>query len=297
VHGRDQQVRQGVGDFPLPFVDERGQQGQHQRPGMVAEVRRRFHCGAGPPGGDHPRRDAGEQAVRQSGSANRIQLADLGQHGLQAHVAGNRLDQRQRRRLCAVGLIVGDLGQGGQAGAGVRAEPRGHQRRQRLLGLVQGRADDPVAAACGRRLDPLRAAASQQFLPDPVGAPLGPADAVGQPSGELAGVLGGAFAEPQVAADLRPVVFDCAARPFVEPEVGCWHADLAGDERHRLVVQLGAAAREPARLGIELQHQSEAQPGRPALPRDELPLVIQQSPVLDQLVQVHPHHRALIVRG
>jgi hypothetical protein len=36
VHGGDQQVRQGVGDLPLPLVHQRGQQGQHQRPGMVA---------------------------------------------------------------------------------------------------------------------------------------------------------------------------------------------------------------------------------------------------------------------
>jgi hypothetical protein len=49
-----------------------------------------------------------------------------------------------------------------------------------------------------------------QFLPHPVG-PFGLADAGGQPRGELAGVVGGAFAEPQVAADLRPVVLDRAA--------------------------------------------------------------------------------------
>jgi len=179
---------------------------------MVAQVRRRLHRGAGPPGGDHLRRDPGEQPVWQPGRTGRVQLADLGEHRFQAHVAGNRLDQRQRRGLRAVALvIVGGRGQGGEARAGVRAEPRGHPRRQRLLGLVQGRADDPVAVAGGRRLDLFGAALGQQFHPHPVGPPLGLADAVGQPCGELVGVLGGAFAEPQVAADLRPVVLDRAA--------------------------------------------------------------------------------------
>jgi hypothetical protein len=260
---------------------------------MVAQVRRGFHRGAGPPGGDHLRRDAGEQAVRQLYGAGCVELGDLGEHRLQAHVAGNRLDQGQRRRLRAVGLvIVGGRGQGGQAGAGIRTDPRGHPRRQRLLGLVQGRADDPVAAAGGWRLDLPGAALGQQFLPHPVGPSLGLADAGGQPFGELGGVLGGAFAESQVAADLRPVVLDRAARPFVEPEVGGWHADLAGDERDRVVVQLGPAAREPARPGVELQQQREPQPCRPALPGDQVLLVLQQGPVVDQLVQVHQHRHA-----
>ena len=155
---------------------------------------------------------------------------------------------------------------------------------------MQGRADDPVAAARGRRLDLSDAALGQQFLPRPVGPPLALADAGGQPLGELVGVLGGAFAEPQVSADLRPVVLNRAARPFVEPEIGSGHADLAGDERDRVVIQLGPAAREPARPSVELQQQREPQPGRPALPGDQLPLVLQQGPVAGQLVQVHQHH-------
>ncbi len=257
---------------------------------MAAQVRRGLHRGAGPPGGDHLRRDAGEHPVRQPGRAHRVQLADLGEHGLQAYVAGNRLDQRQRRRLRIFGLVIADgRGELGEPRAGVRAEPRGYPLDQRLLGLVQGRADDSVAAARGRRLDPLRAAPGQQLLPHPVGPPLGLADVGCQPPGELAGVLGAALPEPQMAADLRPVVLDRAASPFIEPEVGCWHADLACDERHRLVIQFAPAAREPARPGVELQQQRESQPGRPPLPRHQLPLVIQQGPVLDQLVQVHPH--------
>ena len=144
---------------------------------------------------------------------------------------------RQRRRVGLLGIVIGDgRGQLCEPDADGRAEPRGHQLGMRLLGLVQGRADDPVAAACGRRLDPLGPAASQQFLPHPVGPPLGPADAGGQPLGELAGVLGAALPEPQMAADLCPVVLERAARPFVKAEVGRGHTDLAGDECHRIVV-------------------------------------------------------------
>jgi len=101
-----------------------------------------------------------------------------------------------------------------------------------------------------------------------------------------------------VAADLAPVVLDRAAGPLVEPEVGCWHAHLTGDERHRLVIQLGAAAREPARPGAELQQQREPWPGRPALPGGGLPLVRQQGLVAGRLVRVHLHRpRRSAIRG
>jgi hypothetical protein len=88
-----------------------------------------------------------------------------------------------------------------------------------------------------------------------------------------------------VTPDLRPVVLDRAARPLVKPEVGRWHPDLPGDERDRVVIQLGPAPREPARLGVELQQQREPQPGRPALPGDQFPFVLEQGPLVDQLVQ------------
>lgn len=116
-----------------------------------------------------------------------------------------------------------------------------------------------VAAASRRRFDPLRPAPGQQFLPHPVCAPFRLADVSGQPLGELAAVLGAAFPESQVAADLRPVVLDRAPGPLIEPEVGRRDADLAGNERHRVVVQppgragtgppgrrTSAAARNPA---------------------------------------------------
>ena len=75
--------------------------------------------------------------------------------------------------------------------------------------------------------------------------------------------LGAAVPEPQVAADLRPVILERTP----STQVGCGHADLAGDEeRHRLVIQLRPAPRELASTGVELQQQREPRPGRPALP-------------------------------
>ena len=132
---------------------------------------------------------------------------------------------------------------------------------------------------------------------DPVSAALGLADAGGQPFGELAAVLGAALPEPEVAADLRPVVLGRVPGPLIETKVGGGDAGLPGDELHRVVGQLRPPAREPAGACVELQQQREPQPGRPALPGGQLPLIVEQRPVLDQLVQVHPHHRAFVIRG
>jgi len=93
------------------------------------------------------------------------------------------------------------------------------------------------------------------------------------------------------------VVLERASGPFIETQVGGGDADLPGDELHRVVGQRGPAAREPASTCVELQQQREPQPGRPALPGGQLPLVVEQGPVVDQLVQVHPHHRAFVIRG
>jgi hypothetical protein len=37
---------------------------------------------------------------------------------------------------------------------------------------------------------------------------------------------------------------------------------------------------------VELQQQRKPEPGRPALARDQHPLVIQQRPVLDHLIEI-----------
>ena len=119
---------------------------------------------------------------------------------------------------------------------------------------------DPVAAPADGGLDPLGAAPGQQFPADPVSAALGLADAGGQPFGELAAVLGAALPEPEVAADLRPVVLGRVPGPLIETKVGGGDAGLPGDELHRVAGQLrppragtgrrlrrtSAAARTPA---------------------------------------------------
>ncbi len=86
-------------------------------------------------------------------------------------------------------------------------------------------------------------------------------------------------------ADLAAVVLDGAAGPLVEADVRRRDLDLPRDEVDGLVRELRPARGEPPMLGEELQQERKAQARRPALPRDQLPLVIQHRPVLGQ---VHP---------
>jgi hypothetical protein len=94
-----------------------------------------------------------------------------------------------------------------------------------------------------------------------------------------------------VAADLRPVVLARAARPLieselVESELGRLDTDLPVHELDRLAWKIAAAARKPAGPDGELQQQREPEVGRPALARDHVPLVVQQRPVPDQLIEI-----------
>ena len=73
-------------------------------------------------------------------------------------------------------------------------------------------------------------------------------------------------------ADLRTVPFDRAAGPLIEPQRTGINTELPGDELHRVVVQLGPAAREPTEPAVELQQQREPQPGRATLASHELSL-------------------------
>ena len=85
---------------------------------------------------------------------------------------------------------------------------------------------------------------------DPVSAALGLADAGGQPVGELAAVLGAALPEPEVAADLRPVVLERVPGPLIETKVGGGDAGLPGDELHRVVGQLREPRWRPGRAAL-----------------------------------------------
>lgn len=66
VHRGDQQFDEGVSDLPQPGVQQRREQGQHQRLGVIAQVRRGLHRGSGPPGGHHARGDVGAQLAGQA---------------------------------------------------------------------------------------------------------------------------------------------------------------------------------------------------------------------------------------
>lgn len=121
------------------------------------------------------------------------------------------------------------------------------------------------------------------------GIPLRAGDVGGQPVGEFVRVGDRALPEPQVIADLAAVVFDGAAGPLVEADVRRRDLDLPRDEADGLVRELRPARGEPPMLGEELQQDRKAQARRPALPGDQLPLVIQHRPALDELVQPKRH--------
>jgi hypothetical protein len=77
------------------------------------------------------------------------------------------------------------------------------------------------------------------------------------------------------------------ARPLVQAKLGCHHTDLTRHEGNDLVRQLGPAARKPAMPAVELQQQCEAQPRRATLTGDQVLLVCQQRPALNQLINLN----------
>lgn len=109
-----------------------------------------------------------------------------------------------------------------------------------------------------------------------------------------------ALTETQVPPVLRTVVLDSAARPLVETQLRHRNLHLQGHELHGLARQLRSAAGKPAVLRIELQEDGEAQPRRTALAGHKHLLVLQQRPVLDQLIQFQRgtgHSRRSPLRG
>jgi hypothetical protein len=249
-------------------------------------MRRGFHHHAGTPPGEHPWGDVGEQLARQADRPGRAQFADLGEHRLQADVARHRLDQRQHRVLA--GAVVRDLDrdQRAQPIGDVGGKPGRDPRGQRLLSLVQRRAHDPADPPSRRRLNPLRPAPSEQLIADQLRAPFGLAHVRGEPLSQIVRVSDRALPEAQMGPDLRPVVLDRAARPLVQPEHALIDANLPSHELDRFARYLATAARKPAGPNVELQQQREPEPRRPALARDQLSLVIQQRPMLDQLIEI-----------
>ena len=91
---------------------------------------------------------------------------------------------------------------------------------------------------------------------------------------------------------------DRAARPLIEREVRCRHANLPGHVLDRGIRDLAPAARKPATVGIEAQQHREPQPRRPTLAGNQRQLVSDQRPAIDQLalIQLPRHARTLLLQ-
>ncbi len=298
VHGRDQKLRQVVGDFPEPLVDQRRQERGRRVGRAAAQVGRRFDRAARPPPGQDLRGDIREQPRGQADPARRLQFAGLGEHRLQAHVAGHRLDQREDRlgvlrlvlSLFSLGVLApADQGQDPAHSSGVQA--RGDRGKPVLLRGAQGRGHHPADPPVRRRLDPLLAHPLQQFDPYPLRVALRVGDARRQPVGQLVRIGDRALPKPQMVAYLPAMPLDRPPGPLVEPEVACRRLQLPGDVLDHFVRELRTAPGEPPIARIELQHQREAQPGRAVLGLDQVPLTAEHRPVLNQLI--HAHRRTL----
>jgi hypothetical protein len=233
-----------------------------------------------------------EQAPRQPDGADRRELGQLGQKGIEADIAGVGLDRGQHVRVIVVRVVVhGD--QGLQPADGPRVEACRHPGHHRLLGLAQRRSHDFGDAVRGRRLDELATAPGKELVADPVLAPFLLGDMTGQPGGQLLGIGHAALAKARVAADLGAVSLGAAAGEVVRLDLRCRHVDLPGHVLHGVVGQLVAPLREPAPPQEELEVQCESESGRPGLVPQLVHLVADEREMVDHVVQaqVAPHDR------
>lgn len=90
VHRRVQEFHDRVGDLALAQMQQRGEQDQADRLVVAGEVAGRLDRGPRPPRGDDVRGDPVKQPRWQADMADRVQLADLGQHRRQAHTRTTR---------------------------------------------------------------------------------------------------------------------------------------------------------------------------------------------------------------
>ncbi|WP_347696916.1 hypothetical protein [Nonomuraea sp. B12E4] len=160
-------------------------------------------------------------------------------------------------------------------------------RRGGELPLEQrlGRARQPFDLLGRGRISPFLPAAGQQRGTQPLPRRLHWADLVGQPERQLVLVGDRRLTKAVKPADLRPVIFDRAARPAVLGEQRRIDLHLA---RH--VVDRGLRHVLPAReaaLKLEvLQHQAEPETGGAALVRQQFGLGLIQCPALDEVLQL-----------
>jgi hypothetical protein len=109
-------------------------------------------------------------------------------------------------------------------------------------------------------------------------------DLRGQPLCQLLLVRDRRRPELQRLADLLAVVLGSPANQRVLREVGGRDLHQVGDILHRGRRDLFQQVREPALQLEELQQQAEAEPGRPALVRHEVPVTVHQRPTGQQLL-------------
>ena len=308
VHGRDEQVGQGVGDLPLAAVQVGGQQRHHDLVRVGAQVTGRLGRDPGPPARQHLRRDIGEQVVREPDRADRAELERLLPDGLHADVArlvpdrrehvhpGHLSSTEQRAGLPGAGvLLIARVGrprdQREHPGDSLSGDPAGDPRGQRLLSLPQRGADDPPDPVPGRRLDLLALQVRQQLLTDLAGLALLLAHVRGQPFRRLVSVRDRALPEPEVPPDIRPVSLDRPAVPLIQPQLIRGNVHQPRDVGDSLVRNLAAARREPAVHRIEPEQKSEPELRRATPPGQLLELITDQRPVPDQLIFIqHPRH-------
>jgi hypothetical protein len=126
----------------------------------------------------------------------------------------------------------------------------------------------------------------EQLLARPTVVALSLAHLGRQPCRELLGVLDRTLPEPEMLPDLAAMPLDRAPVPVVQPELGRRHLHLVGDEPDHPVGQLGSAARETAELDVVLEQQREPEEPGTTLAREQGALVVQNRPVLNQLVEL-----------
>ena len=313
VHCGDQQLGQAVGDLPLPAVQVGGQQRPADLARMViAQMARRLHRGPRPPPGHDLRRDAGEQPGWEPDGADPVELAPLALARVQADVAGigpdRRPDLRARHlpRVAPVGrappavrafagrnawVIACGCDHRPHPGRDLVVQAAADLRGQRLLRLPQRRPDHPAEPDPAGLLDLVLAQLRQQCLADPLGMALPAADLVGQPRGEFLGICHRAFPEPQERAHRLAGPLSRPAFPVEQPKIGGRHLHLRGDPADSLIGQFRAPCREAALHDEELQPQRQPQLRRPGPASQQIKLIADQCPVLDQLVFVqHTRH-------
>ena len=157
---------------------------------------------------------------------------------------------------------------------------------RRYVDPAQPRAHNPLQPVRGRRLDRPGPELRQQRVTDQLVTAFLLRVAASQPPREVVGVRDAALPEPEVRPDLRTVPDDRAPGPLVEPDRSGTHAKLPRDELDRVVMQLAAAALEPAEPAIKLQQQRETKLRVVVLRGHQVALSPDQRPVLDQVTKL-----------